>query len=227
MSTSQNSSSAMPSEKKKKSKKKKAAAAVAPDVQKKVKAAKTVRAMAQSKVLRNKGTAWTFFCRDQAAVADNMGERSKILSEKWQKLTDEQKRPWVEKQEADKLRYDREAKALPPLDVMEPSMKAAVLKNKRLCRMLRKQNRPKMALSAYMFFVKTQRHQFEQKYLAQPGASAKSKSEIFNDIGRDMGAVWKTMTTEEKGPYQQMHETEKTRYAAEVAEQTAQANARV
>ncbi|KAF7731699.1 Non-histone chromosomal protein 6 [Apophysomyces ossiformis] len=50
------------------------------------------------------------------------GQIGKILGEKWKGMTDEQKKPYVEKAEADKKRYEDEKAAVSQISIM-PAMK--------------------------------------------------------------------------------------------------------
>ncbi|KAI9365217.1 high mobility group box domain-containing protein [Pilaira anomala] len=63
-------------------------------------------------------SAYMFFSQDQRATVKDespeatFGQIGKILGEKWKALSDEQKKPYNEKAEADKKRYENEKAAL-------------------------------------------------------------------------------------------------------------------
>ncbi|CEG75993.1 Putative Structure-specific recognition protein 1 [Rhizopus microsporus] len=62
-------------------------------------------------------SAYMFFSQDNREVVKkenpsaSFGEIGKLLGEKWKKMTEEQKKPYIEKAEADKKRYEEEKAA--------------------------------------------------------------------------------------------------------------------
>lgn len=68
-------------------------------------------------------------------------------------------------------------------------------------------NKPKRALSAYMFFVQDYRERVKSE---NPDAS-------FGDVGRLLGAKWKEMSGPEKKPYEDKAQADKERSAKENA----------
>ncbi|KAI7891561.1 high mobility group box domain-containing protein [Mucor mucedo] len=63
-------------------------------------------------------SAYMFFSQDQRSTVKEespdatFGQIGKILGEKWKSMTDEQKKPYVDKAEADKKRYESEKAAV-------------------------------------------------------------------------------------------------------------------
>lgn len=68
-------------------------------------------------------------------------------------------------------------------------------------------NKPKRALSAYMFFVQDWRERVKSE---NPDAT-------FGDVGRLLGAKWKEMSPAEKKPYEDKAQADKERSARENA----------
>jgi len=74
-------------------------------------------------------------------------------------------------------------------------------------------NKPKRALSAYMFFVQDYRERIKSE---NPDAS-------FGDVGKLLGEKWKTMGPSDKKPYEDQAEADKKRAAKEKGEYDATA----
>lgn len=72
-------------------------------------------------------------------------------------------------------------------------------------------NKPKRALSAYMFFVQDWRERIKSEN-ADAG---------FGDIGKLLGAKWKEMSANEKKPYEDKAKNDKDRAAREKADYAA------
>lgn len=72
-------------------------------------------------------------------------------------------------------------------------------------------NKPKRALSAYMFFVSDWRERIKSE----------NTDASFGDIGRLLGAKWKEMSDTEKKPYEDKAKADKDRAAREKADYTA------
>lgn len=69
-------------------------------------------------------------------------------------------------------------------------------------------NKPKRALSAYMFFVQDWRERIKSE----------NADASFGDVGRLLGAKWKEMSANEKKPYEDKAKADKDRAAKEKAE---------
>ncbi|GFZ48952.1 Non-histone chromosomal protein 6 [Saitozyma sp. JCM 24511] len=69
-------------------------------------------------------------------------------------------------------------------------------------------NKPKRALSAYMFFVQDYRERLKSE---NPDAT-------FGEVGKLLGAKWKEMSAGEKKPYEDQAEKDKKRAAKEKGE---------
>ncbi|ORX36139.1 high mobility group box domain-containing protein [Kockovaella imperatae] len=68
-------------------------------------------------------------------------------------------------------------------------------------------NKPKRALSAYMFFVQDYRDRIKSE---NPDVS-------FGEVGKLLGAKWKELSAAEKKPYEDKAEADKTRAAKQKA----------
>jgi hypothetical protein len=67
-------------------------------------------------------------------------------------------------------------------------------------------NKPKRALSAYMFFANEYRETVKEE---NPGLS-------FGEIGKKLGETWKAMSDESKKPYNDKAAQDKERYTREM-----------
>jgi len=76
-------------------------------------------------------------------------------------------------------------------------------------------NAPKRAKSSYMYFMEVNRERIKNE---NPGAS-------FGEIGKLVGAQWKAMSDNEKKKYEDMANTDKTRYKNEMQDYTPSAAA--
>lgn len=78
-------------------------------------------------------------------------------------------------------------------------------------RVKKDKNKPKRALSAYMFFVQDWRERIKSE----------NQDAAFADIGRLLGAKWKEMSAAERKPYEEKAKNDKDRAAKEKAEYAA------
>ncbi|GMK57680.1 hypothetical protein CspeluHIS016_0405140 [Cutaneotrichosporon spelunceum] len=78
-------------------------------------------------------------------------------------------------------------------------------------RVKKDKNKPKRALSAYMFFVQDWRERIKSE----------NQDAAFADIGRLLGAKWKEMSPAERKPYEEKAHADKDRAAREKAEYNA------
>jgi len=116
------------------------------------------------------------------------GELGRKLGAQWGELTAEEKKPYDELAAKDKQRYEDEGGVT----------KAKGRK--------RKQEGPKKALSAYMFFAQEWRPKLAEE---NPDAS-------FGELGKLVGAKWQELTLEEKKPYTKKNKEDKERYTQEL-----------
>jgi high mobility group protein B3 len=79
----------------------------------------------------------------------------KIMGSRWRSLTVEEKQPWQQAAEADKVRYKREVHNYPG---EVPSKKGSAHKKKRV-----DDGKPKKALSPYIFFSKEWRSKLKDE----------------------------------------------------------------
>lgn len=136
-----------------------------------------------------------------ANAPKSFGELCKTLSSEWHAMTAEQKQPYVEMYEKDRTRYQNEKANL------TDEAKATLRAIRRQCRGRRNANRPKPALSAYMFFVKHERRQLAQ---ANPNLT-------FEQIGGELGRRWRSLSETERAPFNKLSADDKVRHAADVA----------
>lgn len=112
----------------------------------------------------------------------------KILGQRWNSLSAEEKLPFEQKAQADKARYEQEMEGYN--------------------RMVSANAPPKRFMSAYMFFANSNR---EQVKMQSPEAT-------FADVGKILGEKWKSLTPEEKAPYENMAQSDKSRYESQMEE---------
>jgi hypothetical protein len=158
-------------------------------------------------IIRGPKTAWIYYCNEKRAAmsADGglhaFGAVSKILSPMWKALSPTKKAPYNQLALADKERYETDKAALTKEDLY-------ILQTLKKAKKQKTQNStgPKKPLSAYMFFVKTERAAI---VAANPGKD-------FKDIGRILGKTWKDLTSVEQQPFVDMNAKDKQRYTTEV-----------
>lgn len=110
-------------------------------------------------------------------------------------MTKDEKRPFVEMAEEDKIRYEGEVGADPN---HQPSLRG---KGKKMGKVA---NAPKPPLSSYNFFAK---EMFGEVKEANPGTSFAQRSRI-------IGKLWRDATTSQKLRFVQLGMLEKARYQA-------------
>jgi len=133
-----------------------------------------------------------FFVKEKWATAsgDTAPERMKNLAHEWKALSEEQKKPYIEKSLADKERFKREFMAW------------------------RNENpeRPSRPLSAYMLWSIKERPKLLEEQPALKGGGQKTIAEI----GQLMGQRWKQLSEADKQPFIQEAQSRSSRYQAEV-----------
>lgn len=155
--------------------------------------------------LRGAKSAWIFFCNRQRARVLNenpnlsFGDICKQLAPEWTAMSDSDKAPYIKLQKEDKERYRTQVAGL-----SKEQMKV-VRREKRMKRELRRQ-KPKAALSAYMFFV------IEERAAVKSTAPAAD----FQTIGRLLGERWQQMTDGQKKVYTDRSCKDKERYLSEL-----------
>ena len=167
------------------------------------------RLPSQKKILKNPISPWIAFMNFQI---DKMGkedaqtgqlmkftQKSSMMSSQWQRMTPEEKAPFVEISKRDQARYASQLESLTPEQKRQ-------LKEIKKRKKEKKQNEPKKPKSAFMCF-----HEASRKTIVDqnPGIS-------FPDVGKKMGAMWNAMSDAEKAPFVELHTADKQRYATEL-----------
>jgi len=141
-------------------------------------------------------SAYIFYSTEQRPILKEaepsleFGELNKRLGEQWNNLDADEKKKYEEMSAADKKRFEDEG---------------GVTKSKGK---KRKQEGPKRALSAFMFFAQEWRPKLAED---NPDAG-------FGDLGKLVGEKWKELTASEKKPYDKLNKEDKDRYAKELKE---------
>jgi hypothetical protein len=144
-----------------------------------------------------------FFCQDKRAStkaehpSSSFAELGKILGDLWQKLDEEEKKPYMKQNEQDKARYAKEKEQFPDEDGDDDG--GGKKKKAKTGKRKKDKDAPKNAKSAYMFFCGE-----ERKRLKDADASL-----TFSQIGTQMGANWKALSDEQKQPYIEMNKEAK------------------
>lgn len=145
-------------------------------------------------------SAYMFFCKDNRALlkqenpTSTFGELGKLLGTKWKEMEDDDKGDYNAQAAADKVRYANEGGG--------PAAKAAGGGRKKKERV-----GPKRPLSAYMYFSQDVRPKIKE---GNPALS-------FAELGREIGAAWKIITTTDRAKFDKMAAKDKQRYKDEVA----------
>lgn len=125
-----------------------------------------------------------------------VGDVSKRSSEKWKKLTPEERAYWDEKARLDKERYNREkANYTGPWQV--PWKRAK-----------KDPSAPKRPMSAFLYFSQDRRKGIKE---ANPGMKN-------TEISRILGEMWKEATDEERAPHIENEAEERKKYKVKIAE---------
>jgi len=118
------------------------------------------------------------------------GEMGKKLGEEWKNMPEHEKDPYNKLAAADKARYDNAMSTYHP----DPSYSK---KGKR-----KDPNRPKRAMSAYLYFCKAMRDSVKAEY--------PEKSMV--EIQKVLGARWKETSEAERQPFIKQAEADRQRY---------------
>lgn len=128
----------------------------------------------------------------------SLGNVSQIIGERWRKLTDSQKQPYVEIAAQDKVRYEREMSTYVP-----PPMEEEPSKTKRK---KKDPNAPKRAMSAFFWYAKDVR----------PSVREQNPTSSMGQISQIIGDMWRGLSAEQKAPYEASAEDDKERYKREM-----------
>lgn len=127
-----------------------------------------------------------------------MGEVSKEVGERWQKITDEDKQKYQEMSDKDKTRHEEEMKnyhAPPPVMVPVKAMKKE-----------KDPNRPKHSLGSYMYFSSEM----------GPKLRKENPDKAMTEVSKLIGCLWKDMEEEKRKKYVELAEKDKKRYEHEM-----------
>ena len=156
-------------------------------------------------------SAYMFFSNDKRSEiveADptlKFGEIATKISAMWKEISDEDKAPYEEKAAADKARYLKEMETYVPPEPTSDDDEPAAKKSPKKKAPKKDPNAPKKGKGSYMFFAEAKRSEFKELY---PELS-------FGDLSKKIGEAWKTITDEEKAPYEENAAKDKERYLRE------------
>jgi len=149
-------------------------------------------------------SAYMFFCKDsrpglkEANPELTFGELGKLLGKNWQAMGKTERTPYDESSKKDKERFESEGGSA--------AIAAAQGKNTKPKKAAKKGG-PKRPLSAYMYFSQAMRPKLKEE---EPDLS-------FAELGKAIGAKWKSATDDEKSKFNKMAATDKQRYKDEVS----------
>ncbi|XP_068701386.1 high mobility group protein B3-like [Montipora foliosa] len=128
----------------------------------------------------------------------NFLEFSKACAEKWKALSEEERQPYREAAEKDKLRYENEmANYSPPEAAGRKTRKGKKPKDK---------NRPKGAKNPFMCFSEEKR----------PKLKEQNPDEPTKEIAKMLGEMWRNMNDQDKEHYIKLAQRDKERYDEEM-----------
>jgi len=148
----------------------------------------------------------------------SFGEMSQKISAEWKRLSDEEKKPYVEKHLEDKKRYEKEMKNYTaPKKASDSDSESSSeeessddkkkKKRKAPVKKPRDPDAPKNKTNAFMFFQKEQREKIKKENPNLKGVP---------DLAKKMGEIWRGMSEKEKQPYTDLAEKDKERYDREM-----------
>ena len=165
-----------------------------------------------------------FFCTEQSKIIRDQDpnmqgckEISKIVGEKWAKLTDEEKTPYVKKRDEAQVRYETEMKQLKELGyfINSNGVKSTDLtpKKKKIKRGTGQVEemttvKPKKVALPYCLFLK----EWHQTHKGQ--TEGKAAGEVSKIIAKE----WNSMTPEAKKKYEDMRDEDKERHEVQMEE---------
>lgn len=162
---------------------------------------------------KNARSAYTYYVEANTPIvkAENptakLGDISKIIGAMWQKETPEAKAIFEAKAAGDKIRRETEMKSyVPPSDDEGSDGDSDGDKPKK--RAKKDKNAPKGALTAYFVFSNEVRAQIK----------AEHPDFAVTQISKETANRWRTLTAEEKAPYEEKSKLDKERYQREQAE---------
>ncbi|XP_042479548.1 high mobility group B protein 13-like isoform X2 [Macadamia integrifolia] len=179
--------------------------------------------------IKKPSPAYILWCKDQwnEVKKENpdaeFKEISNILGSKWKNLSPEEKKPFEEKNQADKEAYlqiigkekreneamkllEEEQKQKTAMELLDQYLqfKQGVEKEGKKTRKEKDPLKPKHPLSAFFLFSKDRR------------ATLLQESTNILEIAKLAGEEWKNMTEEQRGPYEEMAKQKKEKYLREM-----------
>jgi structure-specific recognition protein 1 len=155
-------------------------------------------------------TGYILFCVDQRDKLKSENESlsateiTSRLGALWKNLTEKDKSKYEVLSKKDKARYENDMSSYSPPDAPAGEEKG------RRSRAKGERTGPKRPLSSYMYFCQDRRD------------SVKGANEGMNgkEITSELGRVWKSLSEEDKAPYEAKAATDKARFEAEKAQQS-------
>ena len=136
-----------------------------------------------------------------------IGDVAKAVGKKWGALSDKQKAPYQKKAEADKKRAAREL-AKYKKSGAEAEWKKNHADGGGKAKKKKDPNKPKRALSAYMFFTAAVRTTTKAELPGDAG---------IGDVAKKIGAKWNKLSDAQKAPYAKLAAKDKHRAATQLA----------
>ena len=147
-------------------------------------------------------TSYIFFCSDyREKVKKNnpslsATEITSKLGEQWKTISEKEKKKYEDMSRKDKIRYEKEMESYtPPVD------------NDKLPSGKKERTGPKRPLTAYMYFCQDKR----------PSVKAENPDLDGKGLTSELAAFWKSLSSEDKTPYEDKQATDKARYESEKA----------
>jgi HMG (high mobility group) box len=157
-------------------------------------------------------SAFMLFCKDNRPKVRQefdgqltFGQIGKKLGEMWRATETSMKDEYKKRSDEDKLRAQ---KLLARWYTTHPETSSESEDDTRSRRRKKDPNAPKGAISAYFFFCR--------KY--RPIEKSKNPEITFTELGKNLGAMWKQLTPEEREPFVQQAAADKERYDREKEE---------
>lgn len=126
-------------------------------------------------------------------------EFSKKCSDTWKKMSESEKKKFIQLADKDKKRYDSEmANYVPPKDV----------KGKKGKKAKKDPNAPKRALSAFFWFCNDERNKVKASLPEGSGVG---------DVSKECARLWANLSPAQKGKYEALAAKDKARYEKEIA----------
>ena len=128
---------------------------------------------------------------------------AKLTSARWAKLTDQDKQPFQDQFEADKIRYAKDMETYVPPPPTEITKRQAMKRQK--SKKVKDPNKPKQATSAYFYFLSEIRPKL-----------VKDESLSNTGLVKKAGAMWSMLSEDERLPYKAKAAMDKLRYKEEM-----------